>query len=72
MLHKKDHKYAESATHETIEEHNIQNIIHFLILHKRLWLENAPASKREIKHETIGEHNIQNMIHFQYYGEGLW
>ena len=61
MLHKKDHKYAESATHETIEEHNVQIlfIFHFLILHKRLWLENAQASKREIHHETIGENNIQ-------------
>ena len=29
MLHKKDHKCAESATHETIGEHNIQNMIHF-------------------------------------------
>ena len=29
MLHKKDHNCAESATHETIEEHCIKIIIHF-------------------------------------------
>ena len=56
-----------SLKHETIGEHNIQNIVHVKYYANAYGLEKKGKGVAFENRETIREHNIQNIAHLSYY-----